>query len=573
MEYLGTYNSDRTRYTYYSHGKLDTIRQTDAVEEVLTHKGMVIGIPYKTSMTEDKFRDTFGWRDGILDEEPASGLFGEWKEKDQQYQRVYTGAFSSDRLSEIKADVSLLPPTGRRGRVFVLIYDPYRDDETDVRGMMANPQFNGAAFQFASTMFGPLEGGKFRWDGQLSTLHHRAVQGEFATISTLGAAIWRKYILPGEIENQKPAITAARNRIFQRNVEMYSLQHFGTRLKFPTGGKGFYILKKDVLRFEPQTGDVDLVKIPVHQDVCVTYGYGKGGRDDDSQIDVIPLDAHQRVTCIFSSTVNLNPRVYSTAKDRKASRKLQKVLLEAAYTGAVYGAVRAGCKKLVLTLVGGGSFRNDADIIFEKMLDSLDVAISLGLDVYINYRYDDRRDYRVERTNLPKLIMKALGSQEVAYTKHDIVNETRRYIESGGDERERSRISQKIHKLQGIDLSPRVKVRNIGDTQDLKFLSYFLNYSPPMKPTYATASRVITIIHNIWGRFSFDDGTVLDDDPKKLLDSRWKDRLDELKKRIGQRWMPAGEKITPLPSPSSPSKEEEEEEQTHQDPGTEWLVL
>jgi hypothetical protein len=565
---METYYSHGKLYTYYSHGELDTIRQADAVEEVLTHRGMALtDIPYKTSMTEDEFRDTFGWSDGILDEEPASGLFGEWKEKDQQYQRVYTGAFSSDRLSEIKADVSLLPPPGRPGRVFMLLHDPSLDAETDVRGMMANPQFNGAAFQFASTMFGPLEGGKFRWDGQLSTLHHRAVQGEFATISTLGAAIWRKYILPGEIEKQKPAIAAAPNRIFRRTVEMYSLQHFGRRLKFPTGGKGFHILKRDVLGFNHLTGDVDLVKIPVHQDVCVTYGYGKDGRDDDSRIDVIPLDAHQRVTCIFSSTVNLNPRVYRTTKDRDDSRKLQKVLLEAAYSGAVYGAVRAGCKKLVLTLVGGGSFRNDADIIFEKMLDSLDVAISLGLDVYINYRYDSRRDGRAEGQYLPKMIMKALKSQKVSYRPDDIKDKAMRYIASGGKS---SVISRKIHKLQGIDLRPRVLVRNIGETQELKFLSYFLNYSPPMKPTYATASRVIPIIHNTYGRFTFDDGTVLDDDPKKLLDSRWKDRLDQLKKHIDQWWLPGGEKIPPFPSPSSPSKEEE---QTRQDPEPEWLVL
>ena len=361
-----------------------TIAQEDAVEGVL-------------GKSESDFRDRIGWtdEDGPLSDgyDDIIGSMMEREKRKKRYSIFKEHDFESEMLSVVKTKAN--PVRSKKSHFYILFHNPRKDEQTDVRGLMENENFNGAAFQFASTMFGPLEGGKFPYAARLETLHKRAVQGEFASISTIGATLWRKYVLPYEM---KTLLRTDDQQILNRS--MYTLEHFTSskpkdnRLPYISfGGTSFAINRNGVKKYVKKDGDEDLVKIPIHKDVKVHYGHGTGDtprklRRGDSRLTDL-RGKNQLVTCILSSTISL--RKYNT-KGRINAEPLQEMLQMAAYEGAIFGAAASGCTKVVLTLVGGGSFRNKATIIFGSLLNVLqDPAVTkLGIDIYLNFRTDDR---------------------------------------------------------------------------------------------------------------------------------------------------------------------------------------
>jgi len=426
-----------------------TISQKDAVKGVL-------------GISENEFRKQIKWTDtkgplsigydriirSMMKREKLKEGYSIFKEDD----------FESEMLGDVKTKAKSV--RSRESRFYILFHNPYKDDQTDVRGLMENPNFNGAAFQFASTMFGPLEGGKFPYAARLETMHKRAVQGEFASISTIGATLWRKYVLPYKMKQKLGPDERKINR------SMYTLEHFTSRnpsdnrLPYKTILKdrttSFVVNWKDVINFRKKYDDVDLVKVPIHKNVKVHFGYGsgegleKGQRDDKSQITDL-RGKNQRVTCIFSSTIDF--KKYSEKNTIKAE-PLQEILQTAAYEGAIFGAAASGCKKVVLTMVGGGSFRNNPKIILGsllKVLKNRDVK-KLGIDIYLNFRYDDRwKEYPVaeyDKNFLQYEIIDRLG-QLIELTNHeklgyDYVKYVKKYIEDAGG------TSDELHRIQGI---------------------------------------------------------------------------------------------------------------------------
>ncbi len=464
-----------------------TIPQKNVVQDVL-------------SMPEKAFREVYEWNDGT-DKTSQPGILHNppqdvWRKDDDEYKKVFAGDFSANTLEKVvfRAQKKDLGST----KVFVLMHDPDKDKLTDVRGLMASPQFNGATFQFASTMFGPLEGGKYAWTSKLETMHRGAVQGEFASISTIGATIWRKYFLPGKVvdnftqqERKLWKKSDMRLRTQQLTRKMYTLEHFRKRLPYKVfrhrSHTSYAIDKNAVTKYTRRDEDVGLVKIPIHKNVYVLYGYGTGKdadgnplpkkeKDDNSPVEVVGLKRNQRVSCALTSTIDI--RKYTD--DEKSTREVQnvqEVLQEAAYTGAIYGAVWAGSKKVVLTFVGGGSFRNDPDILYSKMITVLNRAISDALDVeiYINYRYDGRRETAssgVEKKNLHRLINIALSTQGMSESiigAWDIGSQVNEYIDAyiNGDSAKITDVVDQLYTLQNIELAEKkIKKRKKEDIKE-----------------------------------------------------------------------------------------------------------
>jgi len=433
---------------------IDFIPQKDAVSTALA---LGFPNPIVKQITENNFRTKIGWNssNGPLAEsydenvESAKSQFPSVFEEDD---------FSYDMLSEVitKAEKKLKERSGRVGdsQIYFLFYNntsKETDRETDVRGLMENIGFKGAAFQFASTMFGYLEGGKYKFGSTLSELHEGAVQGEFASISTIGGALYRKYGLPQKVKQElidegyrtTDDAISGQYKIeggykvpktymdeFKQafNNRMYTLEHFTSwskkrkpkkgssrpenRLPYSktTGRGGFRINSKSVKGYKYSSGDANWVKIPIHKNVTVHYGYGADLGIDIGQkrlggVKIPKLDGSQKVTCILSSTVDLDKRKGFDATTRRIEQvtKLQQVLQVAAYRGAIYGAFISDCDKVVLTAVGGGSFKNDPKIIYgaiykvltERFRSGLSVQ-NLGMQIYVPIRFDkrwQRRDF------------------------------------------------------------------------------------------------------------------------------------------------------------------------------------
>jgi hypothetical protein len=449
-------------------GDKEYVRQDETVETVL-------------GMTEDEFRRIYGWTKnplglGLLKNEPQLDTDGKHD--------IFSGKFYSLSLRDLKGSSKVLrriQNSRKRSRFFILFHDPKDEKKTDVRGLMSNPDFNGATFQFASTMFGPLEGGKFDRDAKLETMYNMAVQGEFASISTIGAALNRKYILPSEVlkdlRNDPRWGTWSEKQIgWAFTNRMYALENFtsfalkdddrrlGNRLPYTSNkgkyGRAFHINPDKAASYIHKRGDRDRVKIPIHQNVKVQFGNVKG-KDSPSKYyrrakdEVELIEKHQRVTCVLSSTIDLREgrktsRRYGSRelRDIRNVKDLQRVLQEAAYYGAVYGAAYAGSDKVVLTMVGGGSFRNDPSIIYraiEKVITDKRVQ-PLGIDIYLNYRYDSRREEAIpgiEKIGLASLFALANNVKRPFYSTNDYIDD----IVSSNSVRG---IVQNLHQAQGI---------------------------------------------------------------------------------------------------------------------------
>lgn len=121
----------------------------------------------------------------------------------------------------------------------------------------------------------------------------------------------------------------------------------------------------------------DAIKVGFHNDVDVVLGYNWSGS----------VEGHPRIAQVFTSTVaggvyggeDLGPFFEPTCRQ----------LLRAAYLGTLLAAVGSGKTKVVLTLIGGGVFRNPATWIWEAIEWAIEQAaplLSEDLEVIVNAR-------------------------------------------------------------------------------------------------------------------------------------------------------------------------------------------
>jgi len=104
----------------------------------------------------------------------------------------------------------------------------------------------------------------------------------------------------------------------------------------------------------------DRVKVLVHADIDALYG-----RYDYASIERCKP---QKICQTFCAAMNLSQGM-SGQRNRGLpdSAEKAKLLLRAAYRGTFYGAEMYGCRKVYLTLIGGGVFGNNQDDIMDAI--------------------------------------------------------------------------------------------------------------------------------------------------------------------------------------------------------------
>jgi len=98
----------------------------------------------------------------------------------------------------------------------------------------------------------------------------------------------------------------------------------------------------------------------IHANVDAMYG-----RFDYDGIDRCKP---QKICQVFCAAMNLS-QGWSGARNRSLPDSAEKarILLRAGYRGTLYGAEMYGCRKVYLTLIGGGVFGNNQDDIFRAI--------------------------------------------------------------------------------------------------------------------------------------------------------------------------------------------------------------
>lgn len=257
--------------------------------------------------------------------------------------------------------------------------------QTDIRYLME--KHPGAVFQLASTA-NCLEGGMYT--RRLEQMQEHPAQGEEASLATMGGAIVRKYGL-----KYQPSLFGG-----LKDAEIVKL------------GNTDFSAPAKVLRAAAPT-DVAIVAVGVHRDVPVTSGYASPLSKSLSAVSNLD-ETNERVRFLgdnylvakYSATESRDPLmvfnkfieyddrkpvdlILTSAFDIKRGgfnitdkivKESARVVLKAAYLGAILATAWLGKKELYLTLVGTGAFGNPFDFVIDafKVDGKLDPEI-LGL--------------------------------------------------------------------------------------------------------------------------------------------------------------------------------------------------
>lgn len=339
---------------------------------------------------ENGFRQANGWQQGMLGWNKDYRFYTEQELKGwlvKQYPDCTKSllALAAEGTLEFNTIADLRQKNTRRinqkGTLDVVIDDSSYPQKTDIRTLMADPNNNGAVFQVASTP-SALEGGMHRTDRLVGNMYERAVQGEFASIATMPATLWRKYFLPTS------------NKEYFLNREFY-LWHLCKKITIePTKDNKKYISYTKLEKNNFDKHDIGFIEVGIHSDVPVVVGYGTGFRDKNAQQPII-VNQNQKITLVLTSAFDFKTVDKFKKKRRNFNQRKNggieqcaKTVLDAAYEGTIRAAIAKGKQRVFLTIMGGGSFRNDIDWIYESIEKIKDLIKSSGLHVTLVYRPD-----------------------------------------------------------------------------------------------------------------------------------------------------------------------------------------
>ncbi|MCL5437068.1 MAG: hypothetical protein M1549_04325 [Candidatus Dependentiae bacterium] len=279
--------------------------------------------------------------------------------------------------------------------------------QTDIRYLMeTNP---GAAFQIASN-FNCLEGGMGSYSALLEAMQYAPTQGEETSLATMAASIQRKYVVD---ENDRNLLRGLRSKL--------SVDFNGRVTEISSA---------------LSDGDADQILIGVHQNAQVTSGYyppfskqltGEQNIDAEAvkerakflydnhfvQPDrdplmvynkFIPYDQRHTVDLIFNAALDLNGKHFEKLVKQNKNPpydvtdsgviKSAKVILDGMYAGTIYAAAALKKKKLFLTLLGAGAFKNEIDWIIAALRQPsiVEAVRNSGMTVVIVLYPDIRTD-------------------------------------------------------------------------------------------------------------------------------------------------------------------------------------
>lgn len=357
-------------------------------------------------MNEDEFRKNYGWneQEGYLEglshlqslQDFDDWLFA-WKFENPSRNSVPNrDSYSIDSVGKLEK-IKPQQPLGLH-KFNVVLYDPSNPLESEITALQANPQNKNAAFQVASTFFGPLEGGMYSYDAKITDMLKHPVQGEWASVGAAGATIYRKYMMPTVNflrRRENPGVV--------RDPSYYYLLH-GLRNKAPMvvkNGKA-QVSRDAVANYNFQLGDSKKVDIFTQRADVTSKSTGQGFKAQTVLQKIAP--GTQSVFQIFNSAYNMN---YKGAHANPNVQNFAKMILRAMYHGTIRKAYALGARTVYLTLLGGGAFRNDISWISQALNDPdlIDFIKKAGLTVNVLYRPDKTRMHAVRTPAVDKVFL------------------------------------------------------------------------------------------------------------------------------------------------------------------------
>jgi hypothetical protein len=215
---------------------------------------------------------------------------------------------------------------------------------------------------------------------------HSPVQGETISFATAPATIWRKYYEPTWNQNY-------------HDNQKYYLWHFllNNKAIYSNGRNGKYLdyNKLESAHFD-RNNDINRMRVGIHADVPVVTGCGGDIKNNGpQQIIWNPNRQNQKVTLALVSAFNMaklnkfkNGHQFKPVNNN-GGETFAKIALDAAYEGTIHAAIAKGKKRVFLTIMGGGSFRNDIAWIYESIAKIKDLIRTSGLQVTLIFRPDD----------------------------------------------------------------------------------------------------------------------------------------------------------------------------------------
>jgi len=342
------------------------------------------------NMDEQKFRQDYGWHQdgsndwGALAHTPALNL-NTWINEYPRRAAIFQGEFSTYTPKDLNQLMGTTVLT-RQPYFRIIIHNPENPEQTDIRALQADPSLKFANFQLASTLFGPLEGGMYRWKASLGGMLERPVQGEEASISAAPATIFRKYFM-------KPR---------------YLLSNLKDKFIIGQGKFGPYI---DASNYYTEDKDMDEISIGIHKNIVVSSGYGLGnsgpngrpGRYDsqerlmiDVKNDKVDVGNTQIIHQIFTSAYDLG-RAYKKYGQNNLPINISdaaQMILSGMYKGALGAPFATKSPVIFLTMLGAGAFLNDPMWIYGAIEPHKDFIKERGLQITLIYRPDPRKATR-----------------------------------------------------------------------------------------------------------------------------------------------------------------------------------
>lgn len=275
---------------------------------------------------------------------------------------------------------------------FTFLHDP-ACKLTRVEYLQGLPENRDAVFQVASN-HNALEGHPYAGTSDILNHWRVGVQGELATLSAAGAAIQRIYL-------HKP-------------IDL--LQDFkGDYADIAVGLHENALVTscyKDTTHEYYSLSDPDQ---RIHQ--LFAFGYDYRNIDPQHMMNqwAYMRDNVARGKKIYGTPVSVNygknhgnmPELVTT----HGHKKLEEMFLKAAYEGTLRAAVKAGKKKVFLTVIGGGVFYDRLDVVQEAIVSMKDFIKAKGLQVTLVY-FKDRTPEVVQGENERfKQAMRALESE------------------------------------------------------------------------------------------------------------------------------------------------------------------
>ena len=321
----------------------------------------------------DWFEHQFGFKESLaaVKEHISVEEVGDHIEivSDVNKRRIKAGQFNIRFLPWYKER----PMAPRGNGKFFLIHGHAGLGINEVMVNINDPSFNGATFQVASN-FNCLDYGSYKKSAANGIKSYASdwTQGPPAACAAAGAIMYRNYFVPhdgiiGQVDGDI-------NLLCKTPIRTYH-------------GKAFICEPED---FERNKGfdfkNEDLYGIGVHENVEVTTDRDGPDMLKDSRPDTF---VHQ----IFCSTLNMGgtakrcPETFGIVEQMLLS--LYKATILAAWDLSLRYPGRPGSNKLVLTAVGGASFRNPKEMICNAVVACRDLIIASGLEVYFAC-FDDR---------------------------------------------------------------------------------------------------------------------------------------------------------------------------------------